>query len=477
MLFRDFVLYYIKALALRALFVAFISTCLPIASATADPDQELKKLREQLSASNERQEEISGRLRLLSGEISALKQKLSQAALRVRDLDQRMLDTEDRLEDIAAVEKQTLRILSEQNAGLADTLSALLQLSRQPEGSLIGSPENLIDTLRAATLLKSVIPSLKAQADELAGQLDALAELRDEHLAERQKFAELRKSRQSEQETLDELIAAKRSAQIALRGANSQENRKQRQLSSRAENLVALLGKLAADKRQRLAQERARIEAEIQRQEQLRREEEERKQEEMRALAADKQRELAEKAEKNTTETTVIVPTPPPSRKSDVANQAPQTAPNQTQVASLPQIGAGRPFSKIKGTLPLPVGGRIISNYNSTRKRSQRSGIEIETRDGAAVVSPYDGQIAFAGPFRHYGLLLIIDHGEGYHTLLAGMGRIDGDVGQLLLAGEPVGTMKSENNVKPTLYMELRVKGSPVNPIPWLAAGYRKVSG
>ena len=68
----------------------------------------------------------------------------------------------------------------------------------------------------------------------------------------------------------------------------------------------------------------------------------------------------------------------------------------------------------------------------------------------------------FAGPFRGYGQLVIIEHGDGYHTLLAGLGRLDTSVGQSLLAGEPVGIMVAQT--QPTLYIELRKNGQPINP-------------
>ncbi|OUR80010.1 hypothetical protein A9Q83_02250 [Alphaproteobacteria bacterium 46_93_T64] len=432
----------------------------------AGPNEELVKLRKALSASTLRQEEISQRLQLLSGEITSLKEKSVRAASRLRKLDQNLIDTEDRLSDIEAVEKQTLHTLSKQNAGLADTLSALLRLSKQPEGSLIGSPENLIDTLRAATLLKAVIPALKQQADQLGDQLDTLATLRDQYIAEQQNFVSLRNARTSEQDTLDQLLDAKKVAKIALYGRNAKEGRKQRRLSAEARDLVSLMTRLEVEKKTRIEAEKRRIEKEIKRQEQLRRDQESRRIAEEKRLASENQASSKESAS--------TVPKPVPSRKT-LPSSEPQKAP--TKMASLSTLGTRRPFSSIKGTLPLPVGGRIVSNYTKTRKKQQRNGIVIETRQGAAVISPHDGQIAFAGPFRHYGLLLIIDHGGGYHTLLAGLGSIEGEVGQLLLAGEPVGKMKSNINVKPTLYMELRVKGSPVNPIPWLSAGYRKVSG
>jgi septal ring factor EnvC (AmiA/AmiB activator) len=107
--------------------------------------------------------------------------------------------------------------------------------------------------------------------------------------------------------------------------------------------------------------------------------------------------------------------------------------------------------------------------------RSQ--GITVETLPLAQVVAPHDGLVVFAGNYRDYGLLLIIDHGEGYHTLLAGLSRIDGTVGQWLLAGEPIGQMGAGSGGKPNLYVELRRHGEPLNPLPWLAANERRVSG
>ena len=94
------------------------------------------------------------------------------------------------------------------------------------------------------------------------------------------------------------------------------------------------------------------------------------------------------------------------------------------------------------------------------------------------MIAPFDGVVAFAGAFRGYGQLLIIEHSEGYHTLLAGLGRVDGEVGQRVLAGEPVGVMAtSETDGAPSssLYVELRRDGQPINPLPWLADRTGKV--
>ena len=130
-----------------------------------------------------------------------------------------------------------------------------------------------------------------------------------------------------------------------------------------------------------------------------------------------------------------------------------------------------RPFSESRGRLPLPVRGTVIQNFGERDALGLAAqGITIATLADAAIVAPYDGRIVFAGPFRSYGQLLIIAHGGGYHTLIAGLSRIDGQVGQWLLAGEPVAQASHGENGKSAVYVELRRNGEPINPGPWLAA-------
>lgn len=124
-------------------------------------------------------------------------------------------------------------------------------------------------------------------------------------------------------------------------------------------------------------------------------------------------------------------------------------------------------FMSAKGRIPYPVKGTITKKFGEQTETGIKSkGIIISTRANAQVISPYDGTVLFAGPFRGYGQLVIIEHGDGYHTLLAGIGQLNTSVGQSLLAGEPVGIMVAET--KPTLYIELRKNGQPINPAGWL---------
>ncbi|MEJ0097593.1 MAG: peptidoglycan DD-metalloendopeptidase family protein [Bauldia sp.] len=102
-------------------------------------------------------------------------------------------------------------------------------------------------------------------------------------------------------------------------------------------------------------------------------------------------------------------------------------------------------FASAKGLLPLPANGTETKAFGvDDGLGGKTQGISLATREGAVVSSPSDGWVVYAGPFRSYGQLLIINAGDGYHVLLAGMERIDVQLGQFVLAGEPVAAMASQ---------------------------------
>jgi murein hydrolase activator len=106
-------------------------------------------------------------------------------------------------------------------------------------------------------------------------------------------------------------------------------------------------------------------------------------------------------------------------------------------------------------------------------------GDTVATQSGSIVTAPSDGSVLYAGPFRSYGQLLILNAGDGYHVVLAGMSRISVVSGQSVLAGEPIGAMgearvasasaETLGNAVPELYVEFRKDGKPVDPSPWWA--------
>lgn len=139
--------------------------------------------------------------------------------------------------------------------------------------------------------------------------------------------------------------------------------------------------------------------------------------------------------------------------------------------------GGGKPIAAAKGALIVPVAGKLVRRWGEPNEVGAAArGLTFTARPGAQAVALWDGRVEFAGPFRGYGQILIIEHGDGYHSLLAGLERIDVAVGQMLVAGEPVGIVKSGEG-KPSLYLELRRHGQPIDPLPWLSLRDEKVTG
>jgi septal ring factor EnvC (AmiA/AmiB activator) len=126
---------------------------------------------------------------------------------------------------------------------------------------------------------------------------------------------------------------------------------------------------------------------------------------------------------------------------------------------------------------PLPIAGPVAAAFGQEAPGPRNRGIVIRPAPGQPMAAPADGRVVFAGPFRSYGLLLIIDHEDGYHSLLSGMTRLRVGVNQWVRAGEPVGSFDELGETGPQLYVELRRNGRPVNPLPWLAASDSKVRG
>jgi murein hydrolase activator len=152
------------------------------------------------------------------------------------------------------------------------------------------------------------------------------------------------------------------------------------------------------------------------------------------------------------------------------------------------RLAAPIPFKAMTGKLPLPAAGNLAARFgDSDGAGGNLYGDILTTQSGAIVTAPADGVVLYAGPFRSYGQLLILNAGDGYHVVLAGMGRISVSLGQSVLAGEPVGTMGEarlasavsigSENTAPELYVEFRKDGKPVDPAPWWAETYSGRTG
>lgn len=132
---------------------------------------------------------------------------------------------------------------------------------------------------------------------------------------------------------------------------------------------------------------------------------------------------------------------------------------------------ANQAFAKLKGQLPWPTQGKVLRRFGSSRVagKMQWQGLLIGAPEGHPVNAVYQGRVVFADYLRGQGLLLIIDHGAGFMSLYAHNQTLFKNLGDWVNAGEQVATVgTSGGQDKAGLYFELRYKGEPTDPQPWL---------
>jgi septal ring factor EnvC (AmiA/AmiB activator) len=476
---------------LAAPLLAGLWLCGPL-SAAEQPEARLKQLESALQKGEQERQEIRRRAQAAAEEAEKTRQDMVAAARAVQEHEDSLSELEAQMADLSALERDKGQALDRKRSQLNSVLTALQRLAFRPSEALIAQPTSPAETVRSAILLRDVVPRIEAQVAELKSDIDSLAAVKTDIARQKKLIAAAAGKLDSEHRRLAALYERKQAAQEQTEGERRAVEERLAAMASEAEDLRDLLARLEEEKRRREQEEAARAaaekaarEAEIaaakaarEAQEQALKAAREAELAAARAAKEKREAELAEMKKAKEAERLAQEAAREADRKAkqaarDAAQAAARTALDQRQALQR----ASRPFSRAQGEMPFPARGKIVVRFGQNDDQQAPSkGITIETRGNAQVVAPYDGQVVFAGPFRGYGLLLIIEHGEGYHTLLAGMARIDGAVGQHLAKGEPIGVM-GQIEAKPLLYVEFRHNGQPVNPLPWLTARKAKVSG
>lgn len=460
--------------------------------AGAAPDRRLKELESALQKGQAERERFKQRAEQLSKELADLRGNMVNAAHAVQEHEETLSELELQLNDLGTLEKDKAASLELKRQQMNGVLTALQRLAFRPSEALIAQPTSPADTVRSAILLKDVVPKIQESAKILKAELDSLASLRVDIGRQKQKISAATAKLDGEHRRLASLYDRKEQLQQETEGQRRDSEKRLQAMAAEAEDLRDLLTRIEQEKKRREQEAAERIAAEKAAREAERVAAKVAREAEIAAAKAAHEAQIAaEKAAKEQHAAEIAAARQAKQAEEQAARTAKEAlakADTAAREATAAAAKAGppprqasptwaRPFSQAQGEMPFPARGKVLVKFGqATDLGAPSRGITIATRANAQVVAPYDGQVVFSGPFRGYGLLLIIEHGEGYHTLLAGMARIDGIVGQHLLSGEPVGVM-GQSESKPLLYVELRRNGQPVNPLPWLTARKTKVTG
>ena len=401
----------------------------PPQATSASPDaikqraEELDAARAQQISAAELQAKLRADLAAIGEDRSKLNQRLIDIAAQVRSVETRTGDAEARLQPLNSREQQIRGSLDSRQSEIVEVLAALQRAGRRTPPALFVRPEDALQSLRTAMLLGSVVPELRGRAESLANDLGELVTLRKTIATERDQLAVDRDRLRADQTRLAALIDERQRKQNSVERDMVAEGARAIALSRQVDSLQGLITKMEQESN---SAAKAAVTASLQ--------------------------------------------------------GAPATLngkPNLGGLKNPARLSPAIAFASAKGIFAFPVNGSKIREFGgSDGSGGVEKGISLATRAGAQVTTPCDGWVVYAGPFRSYGQLLILNAGGGYHVLIAGMERISVNIGQFVLTGEPVATMGTKSQVasilaanasQPVLYVEFRKDGTPIDPGPWWA--------
>jgi len=380
---------------LRAVFIAVtLVGAVTVAQAQQPGDREarraeLEALEGDIAVSNDRMSELRIEIEGLDKDRATLSQSLIDTSRRVQDLEKQIARTESRMAALVENENTLRASVLERREVLIEVLAALQRIGHRPPPAILVRPEDALASVRSAILLGAVVPDLREAADALAADLRQLESLRIALVEERDRLRDDFMALAEDRARVQILVEQRRRDHARSVAALADEEEKAAELASQATSLKDLI---------------SRMEQEI-------------------AVTARARADADAATARGNAETDGA----PPRSLGNADRMSPTVA-----------------FANTKGLLPLPASGRIVTRFGADDGLGGKTlGISLETRPGGQVSAPADGWVVYAGPFRSYGQLLILNAGDGYHVLLAGMDEIDVQLGQFVLAGEPVATMAS----------------------------------
>ncbi|HEX5931337.1 MAG TPA: peptidoglycan DD-metalloendopeptidase family protein [Methyloceanibacter sp.] len=410
--------------------------------------QRLDQTEQSLQSNRAKEEGLAKELATLAVERAKLNSELIAAGGRVQASEAKLSETEAKLGDLTEQVNVIQSSITERKEAIVKMLSAMQRIGRTPPPALVTRRDDAVAVVRSAMLLAEVFPELKYQADNLSRELEGLVGL--ESGIREQRDAEKRETERltAERAALDRLLEEKSRATAQGEAELADVRRVAVEQAQAVTDLNELIQQLDASiAKVEIAQYDAEIATE---------------------------RALRSRAQQQALAT--------PGNESVV-----EIKPQSTRVAfaSPDRLKPALPFEAAKGSLRLPAQGQKVKRFGETDAAGATlKGISLQTRVEARITAPADGWVVYAGAFRSYGQLLIINAGGGYHILLAGMSRIDVGLGQFVLAGEPIaemgnaaGSSRGNDNSRPVLYVEFRKDGTPIDPDPWWAEASEKVQG
>lgn len=400
----------------------------PEPQVAADEQRQLQDIESSITLTNDRVAALKQEIADMQGDRAQQNAALIAAAQRVKTAETDVVAIEDRLGELIVQELEVRGRLDGSNASISNVLAALERISRNPPPALIVDPSDALGSARSAILISAILPELQAKAEAVMADLKHLTDIKTAALAEEQHLRANLQILEEEQLRIATLIAAKKQGEDMVTAELAQEQKDAEELAAKASSLRQLIDELS--RKAGAVQEAAQ------------------------ATAA-----------------------------ANAGGNAPPLAPDTIRLAlaNTERKEPAVPFAQAKGWLTMPSAGVRVIDYGAGDGFGGISqGLSVVTRAEATVVAPADGWVLYKGDYLNYGQIVILNTGQDFTVLLAGLERVTVDIGQFVLMGEPVGSMGSRTIgrtvttsagvSRPTLYIEMRKNNVPVDPTGWWAS-------
>lgn len=361
----------------------------------------IKEVEEQLKTREQREKELRQELKNIKSELVDKKKEMLSLAQNIKSNEKELIELEERIGQKRQEQNAIEARLNADRGAISDLVLALQRVKRVPPEALLARPGAPLETAQSAMLLQSILPRIYGRAEGLRMDLESLTHILEALKNDRAEVIKKSKTLSEDQKKLAGLLSQREKIYSKTAQDVKREQAELKKISEQATSLKDLVARI------------------------------EKKQREEDARAKSQKTSLA-----------------------SVGNAAREIA--KVERTPIPRAGEAQ----------LPISGIIKTGYGKSDDIGAVSqGLTIAGREKSLIVAPMGGVVDYAGYFKGYGQIIILKHQKGYHSLIAGLDKIDTVVGRAVSAGEPIGYMgKTTDGQPPSLYYELRYNGQPVNP-------------
>lgn len=402
---------------LRCLIIAGLCFAAPQAWAQYVDPQKLDELTKQQEDAKAQQDTLARERQKTQKDIDGLKQKLVKAAAEAESYEKAGRAIQQRLTTLNSEHQALNGTLYKDRQALAKILSALQRIEANPPPALVISPHDTTKAIQAGYLMKGLKTSLSTRAEEIEKRVVAISDTQIEIEKEKAKLSKNEKALSKRQARIKTLVEDKAKLEAKLSKNHSLAQARVAALAAEADDLRDLIRKF--EQSTRAVQPRIKPKLTIDR----------------------KPEEIVPRLKPKETEPPEPLLLPPDTLR----------------------------FTDARDSLRAPVSGKVTKKYTAANK-----GLTVQTRSKAQVVAPYAGRVEFAGPFKNYDNVVILNVGDGYFILLTGLGEVFASSGEMVNSGEPLGLMPFNSQNRANLYIEFRKNGATVNPTPWLGTAFAR---